>query len=1428
METRASQSNRQIAPMIVRLLALAALGIQLIAGLALAQPAAAVEPAPPHFERTWARVDLPVLDGLSDRTWLWGPDANTAVLTEPYAESPDGMREVQYYDKSRMEINNPDDGDPSSPWYVTNGLLVVELMTGRMQVGDTEFVERLPSENIVAGDQGDPNGPTYQTFASLRDLPPLADGATITQRVDRAGNVTDDPALASFGVTTGYHVTEPGIDHQVAQPFWEFMNSSGLIYDQAAGFVEDNLFQSPFYATGLPVTEAYWATVEVAGTPKDVLTQCFERRCLTYTPDNAPGWQVEAGNVGQHYYAWRTDSAYDGDDMPPPPADADAMRINEILYLPGEEMTTTWLELFNPAGVGVDLSGWRLATGDGAATVELPGWTLVPGAYLTVYFGNGDNDADSSDGSAAFYAGEADAFAFFFDVGLYGSAEGVDSIIDFVAWGYGADYTGGAVQADAVAAGIWIDGAAYNVNGGVAPDEIEPHERRHTVGPDESIGRDAAATDSNTPADWAAFGGADALDPTPGARNESVFLSDYNALVDAPQEQRALQQALDLPQPAKSWTILVYNDHRDGNISKQLIDELREMRTVGSNADVNIVVRNHHSAGVAATIYVADGRYELLRRDTNVNPGTSQALSSFINYAKANFPAERYAIVFGGHGNGWKALFPYREQDFLRMSELSAGLAALGQKFDVVKFDACLMAQVEVAHQIEPQARMMVASEQISWGGFPWASFMKELQNDPSMDGGTVADRLAQLHTLAYERILSWLALDILEAEGDEADELRKIEHERRAYTWSVIDTSVVSGQVVPAVTAFATALIEDIEMIEIHDFRDDNHQLVIKHDARELVMEYDDSNFIDLQRFAELVRFTLLEASDLARPVIDGVEAAVRWESHGPTATYEQSHGLSIYFPRTLLHPDYWNGRQNRPAGGAELPSSCLAMTPLCGDARAFDDPKGDPTLPGRTHLYKLDAAIKLPSLAGEPHAMRDDPGFSFPNDSTWDEFLHRYYKPVADACVRIGNNCLPEASVEVGQTVELSANGSSDSDGSIGPLDDEPGLVDYYWDFDPSQDNPNPLPNYRPNVRFFACTDAENQNEDCDRDEIDETDDDADAVGKLVPFTCAAPGEYPIRLMVWDEHHRQSREAYEERAHNDGRHWLHFNVDDAEVVIRCGDPDELEEPIKRADKAEAGQGEEIEYTIIVPANPGLTGPSPASILDDLPDVVEFGSISECAGGTCGYDAAQHQVTLSDATLDAGHQLLLRFTVVIAQASEVEFPPEIVNCATVNDGLFLEEVCATTTLMSETSPATEPAKLADQEQVSPGESFEYTIIVPASASLGEAADAGIVDELPVWVSFTGVSECSGGSCGYDEALHMVYMEDATLAPGETLTLRFNVAVVAEPSTAFPAAIVNCAEAHDGAVVHEVCTTTDLVTLEDGAATSARGPDRIG
>jgi hypothetical protein len=254
----------------------------------------------PAFERTWERTDRPVSEGLVNRTWMWGPEGHTPQMKEEYADAPDGERLVQYFDKTRMEINDPA-ADQSSIWYVTNGLLAIELITGEMQVGDNEFEQRQPAAIHIAGD-ADPTSPTYATFNALRHEPPRPEGETIIQTVDKAGRVGEDTSLGAYGVSAEYAVEETS--HTVASVFWDFMNSEGLIYEGGETRT-DRLFENPFFAVGLPITEAYWMNVPVAGQPQDVLAQCFERRCLTYTPGNAEGWQVEAANIGQHYYEWR-------------------------------------------------------------------------------------------------------------------------------------------------------------------------------------------------------------------------------------------------------------------------------------------------------------------------------------------------------------------------------------------------------------------------------------------------------------------------------------------------------------------------------------------------------------------------------------------------------------------------------------------------------------------------------------------------------------------------------------------------------------------------------------------------------------------------------------------------------------------------------------------------------------------------------------------------------------------------------------------------------------------------------------------------------------------------------------------------------------------------------------------------------------------
>src|SRR3954470_9986667 len=104
--------------LVTSLLALALLGTSLGQAQAAA-PSAPNAFADPAFQQVWERSDKPVAEGRAGRSWTWGPTAAESRM-EPYQGAPGGQRLVQYFDKARMEINNPN-GNRTDPFFVTNG-----------------------------------------------------------------------------------------------------------------------------------------------------------------------------------------------------------------------------------------------------------------------------------------------------------------------------------------------------------------------------------------------------------------------------------------------------------------------------------------------------------------------------------------------------------------------------------------------------------------------------------------------------------------------------------------------------------------------------------------------------------------------------------------------------------------------------------------------------------------------------------------------------------------------------------------------------------------------------------------------------------------------------------------------------------------------------------------------------------------------------------------------------------------------------------------------------------------------------------------------------------------------------------------------------------------------------------------------------------
>ena len=359
--------------------------------------------ADPAFARVWARTDGPVIGGAVARTWIWGPEPRTGALTEPYRDAPGGQRLVQYFDKSRMELTNPQ-GNPADPFYVTNGLLATEMLTGSVQLGDATFEQHAPAAVTVAGDLDDSTGPTYATFGLLMSAPALAAGTPITATITRDGQVGSDPTLAGKATAQQY-VRETR--HTVADVFWAFMTSAGVV----DGGGTEPLFRSPFYATGFPVTEAYWSRVHVGGQERMVLIQVFERRALTFTPGNPSGFTVEAGNVGLQYRAWRAALALPPTATPKPiptPAPTPAASaaaptetpslaalITNITY--DSDATTNdpndeTIVIVNGSAAPLDMTGWTLRDTKGHL-YTFGAFTLPVDGQVTVFTGKGTDSA---------------------------------------------------------------------------------------------------------------------------------------------------------------------------------------------------------------------------------------------------------------------------------------------------------------------------------------------------------------------------------------------------------------------------------------------------------------------------------------------------------------------------------------------------------------------------------------------------------------------------------------------------------------------------------------------------------------------------------------------------------------------------------------------------------------------------------------------------------------------------------------------------------------------------------------------------------------------------------------------------------------------------------------------------------------------------
>lgn len=158
--------------------------------------------------------------------------------------------------------------------------------------------------------------------------------------------------------------------------------------------------------------------------------------------------------------------------------------------------------------------------------------------------------------------------------------------------------------------------------------------------------------------------------------------------------------------------------------------------------------------------------------------GSGATFTDFLDYGLTNFPADRYGLILWDHGAGATDGVCYDEitGESLDMKEIYAAFQQVSQnanyrKFSMVGFDACLMADYEMAVHLQPFADVMIASEETEPGeGWAYKGWLPKLVKNPGIDmqelGKSIVDSFVRSVSSGSDEFGTLSVLDLTRLDG--------------------------------------------------------------------------------------------------------------------------------------------------------------------------------------------------------------------------------------------------------------------------------------------------------------------------------------------------------------------------------------------------------------------------------------------------------------------------------------------------------------------------------------------------------------------------------------------------------------------------------------------------------------------------------------
>ncbi|MGQ9665290.1 MAG: clostripain-related cysteine peptidase [bacterium] len=228
----------------------------------------------------------------------------------------------------------------------------------------------------------------------------------------------------------------------------------------------------------------------------------------------------------------------------------------------------------------------------------------------------------------------------------------------------------------------------------------------------------------------------------------------------------------------REWTVMVYMP-ADNSLSAMADSDLIEMKAIGSNDELSIIVQVDRPYVGANRFYVAkDTLYDLAKLGV-IDMCDWRTLADFINWSVIYFPAKRYFLILWDHGTGW-TLEPLHTfgSDWSAGTEMSIANGdlnralksfydATNKKLNIIGFDACNMQQIEIVYEIKDFTKFCLAPQTV-WPitGYPYESIFYIIKQNPGINESEllnqIVDRCKEYYSTTLAAAISAINLENL------------------------------------------------------------------------------------------------------------------------------------------------------------------------------------------------------------------------------------------------------------------------------------------------------------------------------------------------------------------------------------------------------------------------------------------------------------------------------------------------------------------------------------------------------------------------------------------------------------------------------------------------------------------------------------------